>query len=272
MCAMTAPDDRAELARGVPALELEGLTFRYGDVVAVNELSLEIPAGAVAGLIGPNGSGKTTTLRLITGILERKAGSVTVQGHLLASSPIQVKRRLAYAPDAPSGFDHLTVREYLELYGGLQGADQEYAERAENLLGAMDLLPHAHRLLGKLSHGTRRKVSIVAAIALVRPVLLLDEATSALDPESVAVLEALLRSAVRYGSSALVATQDIYFAERTCDLVFLMAGGRLRASGSPADLRRKYDAPDLREAFMKAAGLTRMLEGLDELLAPPERD
>ena len=272
MCAISLGDDRPAPVTASPALRVEGVSFRYGDVVALSDLSLEVPRGRVAGLIGPNGSGKTTALRLITGILEPAGGSIEVQGTTISASPLTVKRRFAYAPDAPTGFDHLTVHEYLDLYARLQGADLDYALRAANLLGAMDLQPHAHRLLGKLSHGTRRKVAIVAAVALVRPLLLLDEATSALDPESVVVLEALLRSAKRYGSAALIATQDIYFAERSCDLVYLLADGQLKAFGSPAELRLRYQAADLREAFMKATGLSKILEGLDDVLAPADGD
>ena len=228
MGAMPLEDSSSDPESAPLALRVDHLSFHYGTTLAVDDLCLTVPRGTVAGLIGPNGSGKTTTLRLITGILEADAGSIGIQGVSLRATPVDAKRRFAFAPDSPSGFDHLTVQEYLDLYAALQSADPEYGVRATNLLGVMDLQPHANRLLAKLSHGTRRKVSIVAAIALVRPLLLLDEATSALDPESVVVLESLLRSAVRYGGAAVVATQDIYFAERTCDLIFMLAEGRLK--------------------------------------------
>ncbi|TMD48032.1 MAG: ABC transporter ATP-binding protein [Chloroflexi bacterium] len=270
MGAMPVEDGSREPEAAPLALRVDHLSFYYGTALAVDDLSLTVPAGTIAGLIGPNGSGKTTTLRLITGILEGKHGSVDIQGIPLRDAPVEAKRRFAFAPDAPSGFDHLTVQEYLDLYAALQSADPEYGARASNLLGVMDLQPHTNRVLGKLSHGTRRKVAIVAAIALVRPLLLLDEATSALDPESVIVLESLLRSAVRYGCAAVVATQDIYFAERTCDLIFMLAHGQLKAAGSPDELRRTFGAADLRGAFMKATGLTHVLEGIDDVLAPPD--
>jgi ABC-2 type transport system ATP-binding protein len=270
MGAMPLEDSSSDPESAPLALRVDHLSFHYGTTLAVDDVSLTVPRGTVAGLIGPNGSGKTTTLRLITGILEADAGSIGIQGVSLRATPVEAKRRFAFAPDSPSGFDHLTVQEYLDLYAALQSADPEYGVRATNLLGVMDLQPHANRLLAKLSHGTRRKVSIVAAIALVRPLLLLDEATSALDPESVVVLESLLRSAVRYGGAAVVATQDIYFAERTCDLIFMLAEGRLKATGTPAELRRTFGAADLRDAFMKATGLTHVLEGIDDVLAPPD--
>jgi ABC-2 type transport system ATP-binding protein len=263
MGAMPLEDSSSDPESAPLALRVDHLSFHYGTTLAVDDLCLTVPRGTVAGLIGPNGSGKTTTLRLITGILEADAGSIGIQGVSLRATPVEAKRRFAFAPDSPSGFDHLTVQEYLDLYAALQSADPEYGVRATNLLGVMDLQPHANRLLAKLSHGTRRKVSIVAAIALVRPLLLLDEATSALDPESVVVLESLLRSAVRYGGAAI-------FAERTCDLIFMLAEGRLKATGTPAELRRTFGAADLRDAFMKATGLTHVLEGIDDVLAPPD--
>jgi ABC-2 type transport system ATP-binding protein len=252
------------------ALHVEHLSFRYGTTPVVDDLSFTVPAGTIAGLIGPNGSGKTTTLRLVTGILNADWGSIAINGIPLADSAIEAKRQFAFAPDSPTGFDHLTIHEYLALFAALQDADSEFSARAQNLLGVMDLSPHRDRLLGRLSHGTRRKVSIVAAIALVRPLLLLDEATSALDPEAVIALESLLRSSVRYGNAALVATQDIYFAERICDVVFMLSGGELKASGTPEALCRSYGATDLRGAFVAATGLDHMLEGIDEIFTPPQ--
>ena len=250
-----------------PTLSMAGVTFRYGETAAVRDLTLTVPAGTVAGLIGPNGCGKTTTLRLASGLLAPAEGEVVVEGMAMARHAEQAKARFAFAPDAPTGFDHLTVREYLDLYRSLQRADAGYWRRVERLLEMMQLAPYTHRLLGKLSHGTRRKVSIVAAAALLRPLLFLDEATSALDPESVIALESLLAGLSRRGCAALVATQDLYFAERTCDLVYLLARGRLVAHGSSEQLRREYRSADLRDVFMQATGLARPQEQIDDALA-----
>jgi ABC-2 type transport system ATP-binding protein len=251
------------------ALRLENVSYSYGDVLAVDRLSLEVRGGTVAGLIGPNGSGKSTTLRLATGLLPAAAGAASVFGHDLASDPIAAKVSFAYVPDTPTGFEHLSVDEYLELYATLQRADDAYLARATTLLEAMQLLPYRDRLLGALSTGTRRKLSIAAAEALVRPLLIIDEATSALDPEAVIVLESLLRFRAGRGRATLIATQDLDFAERNCGAVTLLASGKLVAEGSPERLRAEFDTRSLRDVFVRATGLGDVLRKLDESLDRP---
>ena len=257
----------AASAAPVPAITVDAVSHHYGDLWAVDDVSLQVPAGATAGLIGPNGSGKSTTLRLLTGLLPLQFGHVSVFGEDLQANPVGCKRRLAFVPDLPRGFDHLSIREYLELYAALHRLGADYFERARAQLEALRLRSAEHRLLGALSMGTRRKVSLVAAASSFRPLLIVDEATSALDPEAVMVLESVLRFGARHGRTALIATQDLNFAERACDLVYLLAAGTIVAKGSPAELCRQYQVATLREVFMKATRLTDALEKLDDDLA-----
>ncbi|MDQ2912514.1 MAG: ABC transporter ATP-binding protein [Chloroflexota bacterium] len=249
------------------ALQLERVSQRYGDLWAVRDLTLAVGTGSVVGLIGPNGSGKTTTIRLATGLLRVPVDSVRISGVDLAREPVRAKRLFALVPDAPTGFEHLSVSEYLGLYGSLHEGDDGYRSRCATLLNAMQLSSHEHRLLGTLSAGMRRKVSMIAAASIFAPLLVVDEATSALDPESVMVLEELLRFAADNGHAAFVATQDLDFAERACDIVFLMAKGQVVASGTPNDLRSKYGCGSLREVFAKATGLSDLIGGIGRELA-----
>lgn len=248
-------------------LQLVGVTHRYGNLVAVDELSLTVRPGVIAGLIGPNGSGKSTTLRLCAGLLPLQHGSITVAGHEVARDPIAARRRFSYVPDVPTGFDQLSVREYVDLYGALQRLDDGYRERAQIQLEAIGLAASLDRTLGALSTGNRRKVAIVAGCAALRDLLLVDEATSALDPEAVLTLESLLRFGATHGHAALVATQDLSFAQRNCDLVYLLAAGVIVAHGSPESLRSAWDAADLREVFLKATGFSENLAHLHDALA-----
>ena len=251
-----------ESPRGDAVLALEGVTHRYGDVVAVRDVHLSVAPGQTVGLIGPNGSGKTTTLRVAAGLLRSTMGDARVMGRSVAADPVAAKRRFAFVPDVPLGLDHLTVREYFDLYRALQRADAGYAERVAVLARAMDLGSVRDRVLGSLSLGTRRKVCLVAAFALARPLLFLDEVTSALDPESVIVLESLLRVRSSRGAATLLATQDLAFAERVCDVVALLASGAVVARGAPDELRDRYRRRDLRGVFIAATGLESVLEDL----------
>jgi ABC-2 type transport system ATP-binding protein len=203
-------------------------------------------------LIGPNGSGKSTTLRLAAGLLKPDAGTITWDGCKPNEVSVRTKAKLAFAPDVPTGFDHLTVREYVRFYAALQGAGAEYVARAERIASLWRLDEFHHRYLGELNHGNRRKVAIVTATALLRPVTFIDEAINGLDPETVLSLEVMVRELQSREQSFFVATQNVDFAERLCDTVYLIVAGSVFATGSPAALRAEYGVGDLIGVFAKA--------------------
>jgi ABC-2 type transport system ATP-binding protein len=248
-------------------LRIAGVTKRYGDKAVVSGLSLTIEPGVVAGLVGPNGCGKTTTLRLIAGIIAPEEGRISVSGYDTAVSPLDAKRNLGFVPDTPSGFEHLTVREYLELYRDLYRQPRDrYEERAGVVLEAFGLLEYGEANLGELSHGVRRKVATTAALSLDVPTILIDEPTVGLDPEGVVVLRRLVRHIGRTGSAVLLATQDLTFAERVCDYLFLLHNGRLVADGSPALLRERYHASSIEETFLAVTGMGRRIDDFERRL------
>lgn len=248
-------------------LRISGATKRYGDKTVVSGLSLTVELGVVAGLVGPNGCGKTTTLRLIAGIIAPEEGGISVSGYDTAVSPLDAKRNLGFVPDTPSGFEHLTVHEYLELYRGLYRQPRDrYEERAGVVLEAFGLLEYGEANLGELSHGIRRKVATTAALSLDVPTILIDEPTVGLDPEGVVVLRRLVRHIGRTGSAVLLATQDLTFAERVCDYLFLLHNGRLVADGSPALLRERYHASSIEETFLAVTGMGRRIDDFERRL------
>lgn len=248
-------------------LRIAGVTRRYGDKTVVSGLSLTIEPGVVAGLVGPNGCGKTTTLRLIAGIIAPGEGRISVSGYDTAVSPLDARRNLGFVPDTPSGFEHLTVREYLELYRDLYRQPRDrYEERAGVVLEAFGLLEYGEANLGELSHGIRRKVATTAALSLDVPTILIDEPTVGLDPEGVVVLRGLVRHIGRSGSAVLLATQDLTFAERVCDYLFLLHNGRLVADGSPALLRERYHASSIEETFLAVTGMGRRIDDFERRL------
>jgi ABC-2 type transport system ATP-binding protein len=248
-------------------LAVSDVTKRYGEKPVVSGLSLAVEQGVVASLVGPNGCGKTTTLGMIAGIRSPDEGRMSVSGYDTAVSPLEAKRNLAFVPDTSNGFEQLSVREYLDLYRNLYRQPRaRYEERAQLLLEAFGSLQFSEANLGKLSHGTRRKVAMTAALSLDVPNILIDEPTVGLDPESVVVLRRLVRHVGCNYAAVLLATQDLTFAERVSDLLFLIHNGRLVASGSPALLLERYRANNIEEAFLTLTGIGRWIDDFEQRL------
>ena len=247
-------------------LVVEGLTKRFGRVTAVSQLRLVAPAGSVLGLVGPNGSGKTTALRMVLGLIRPDAGSVTVGGHPAGS--LAARACATWVPAEPTGFDELTVAEFLALTHALYRADAAAARRATTLLRAFALQDHDERPLRALSHGQRRCVAVVAAASLARPLLVVDEATAALDPDAVMVLREVLRAAAARGSGVVVATQDLHFADTCCDALHLLARGETTVAGTLAELRSAYGVTSAEEIYVAALGRRARLQAVrDDLEA-----
>jgi ABC-2 type transport system ATP-binding protein len=233
----------------VRPLTIDRLELRYGDVVAVSQLSFAVESGRVVGLLGPNGCGKTSTLRAVVGLLRPAAGRIVVSG--LPQGSIAARAQVAYVPDEPTGLDELCAEELLALVRTLYRSPGGYDARAQALVHAFDIAARSRVLLGALSHGQRRIVSMIAAFALARPLVVVDEATAALDPEAVAVLREVLRALARGGGGVLLATQELAFAERVCDDVVLLSAGRVVASGTVAEVAGEGT---LEQAFLDAVG------------------
>jgi ABC-2 type transport system ATP-binding protein len=231
-------------------LVVRRLAVTFGAVRAVDGVDLEVGGGAIVGLVGPNGCGKTTTLRAVLGLVPAADGSILVDG--LVGGSLAARGRAAWVPDEPAGLDELSVDELLALVSALWGVGGGYARRADILLGAFGLKGRRAVQLGSLSHGQRRLAAIVAAAALDRPLLLVDEATAALDPEAVLVLREVLRATAARGHAVLVATQDLHFAESVCDRITLLSAGRVVAEGSLEQLRSRFGAATLEAVFVRA--------------------
>ncbi len=258
------PPATATRVRRVAPLVVRGLRVVYGPAAAVDGLDLTVEAGSVVGLVGPNGCGKTTTLRAVLGLVEPDAGTIDVQG--VRGGTLRARSLVASVPDEPSGLDELSVAELLQLTATLWRAESDFARRSELLLGVFGLRERARSQLVSLSHGQRRLVSVVAAVALDRPLLLVDEATAALDPEAVIALREVVRVAAERGAGVLVATQDLHFAELVCDSVTLLSAGRPVAGGAIAELRRQHSAATLEGVFVAALGVAGRVRELRDAL------
>lgn len=215
-----------------PPVTLRGVGKRYGAVVALAGVDLEVSPGEVVALVGANGSGKTTLLRVVAGLARPTEGTAAVHGAPVGTR--EARRGLAYVPDEPSGLDELTVTELVALLRRLSNAGEESGERA---LVALGLAGRRDVRVGTLSRGLRRRAALTAGLAAEPSVLLLDEATTTLDDGAVERLVRLLRAHADAGRSALVATHDLAFVESACDRVHVLRGGRLVGSGPGAVAR-----------------------------------
>lgn len=220
------------------SLSVRGLTRAFGDLVAVNGLDFEVAPGELFGLVGPDGAGKTTTLRMLAGVLRPSAGDALVGGFSVEREPERVKHRIAYMSQRFGLYTDLTVAENIQFYADLYRVPRaERAARVERLYRFSSLGPFADRLAGKLSGGMKQKLGLCCALVHQPEILLLDEPTFGVDPISRRDLWLILHDMVHEGVTIVVSTAYMDEAER-CDRVGLLDRGRLLALDRPAALQR----------------------------------
>ncbi|MBI3582293.1 MAG: ATP-binding cassette domain-containing protein [Nitrospinae bacterium] len=228
-----------EETRAESAVALESLTRRFGDITAVDSISLEISYGEIFGLLGPNGAGKSTTIKILTTLLEKNSGSARVAGFDVAEEPSEVRNQIGYVPQALSADGGLTAWENLTLTAKLYDIPaRERAPRINDTLGFIGLAEFADRLVKTFSGGMIRRLELAMAM-LHRPrILFLDEPTIGLDPVAKrAMWEKLLELKKGYGMTILLTTHDMDEADLLCDRLAIMHKGRITASGTPAGLK-----------------------------------
>ena len=219
------------------AVSVAGLTQTFGDLKALDALSFDVRAGELFGIVGPDGSGKTTTLRILAGVLRPTAGDATVAGTSVAKDPEGVKHRIAYMSQRFGLYGDLTVRENIEFYADLYGVPRKArAKRLERLYAFSQLGQFEKRLAAALSGGMKQKLSLCCALIHEPEVLLLDEPTFGVDPISRRELWLIVHEMVANGMTAIVSTAYLDEAER-CDRVALLNKGKLAALDTPVALQ-----------------------------------
>ena len=212
-------------------ITVEGVTKRYGDVLAVDDLSFEVARGEVVGFLGPNGAGKSTTMKMITGTLQPDGGNVLFDGALIADDLIGAKRRVGYLPEANPLYDEMLVAEYLEYVSELR--DLPVAEARSGISDAVDETDIAsvfYRPIGECSKGYRQRIGLAAAILHRPEVLILDEPTEGLDPNQRVEIRRLVNSLGRE-RTVLLSTHVMQEVEATCSRLVILRRGRLAAEG-----------------------------------------
>jgi ABC-2 type transport system ATP-binding protein len=221
-----------------PAILVEGLTKRFGDVQALSGVDLAVPAGTVLGLLGPNGAGKTTAVRILTTILRPDGGRAEVLGIDVTRDPQSVRETIGLAGQYAAVDENLTGRENLRLVGRLTHLRKaDIGPRADELLGRFGLTDAANRPARTYSGGMRRRLDLAAALVHRPPVLFLDEPTTGLDPASRSDLWQVIAELVAEGTTLLLTTQYLEEADRLADRIAVIDQGRVIAEGTPAGLK-----------------------------------
>ena len=234
----------------IAAVETRDLTRRFGELVAVRGLNLEIGQGEVFGLLGPNGSGKTTTIRMLCGLLEPTAGSATVAGLDVAREPDRIKQRIGYMSQRFGLYEDLTVAENLAFYAGIYGLPKgAWRARVDEVVGFLGLGQRLGQLTGTLSGGWKQRLSLGCAMLHKPAVLFLDEPTAGVDPAARRSFWRTIKTLAADGTTVIVTTHYMDEAER-CERIGLMSQGHLIALGTPQEVATQVGGATLEDAFI----------------------
>ncbi len=223
-----------------PMIELEDLAKHFGDVKAVDGITLTVPKGEFFCVLGPNAAGKTTTIKLMVGLIRPDRGAARVAGYDIQAQPLEARARLAYVPDFPFLYDKLTPWEFLRFTGQLfRMPDRRIEEVASDLVPRFNLEPWLHKPIESLSHGTRQRVAIASALLHDPEVFVIDEPMVGLDPHHARVVKDTLRERARRGMTVFLSTHQTSVAQELADRVGIIHRGKLVAVGTAAELHAR---------------------------------
>ncbi len=234
------------------ALELRGVTKRFGDKVAVNDLSLAIARGQFLGLLGRNGAGKSTTLKMVTGLLRPTSGTIHVLGHDLAKDPIAAKRQIGVMPEDMALLEMLTGAQYLTFVGRMYGLEDALIEaRQRELFDVLDLRASGTAVIGDYSFGMKKKVALSAALIHDPKILFLDEPFEGIDPVTSRTIKDILLGLQKKGTTLVLTSHILEIVERLCPHVAILHDGALRGFGTIEELSR---GGSLEQLFVELVG------------------
>ncbi len=236
------------------AVEAEGLVKRYETTYALSGLSFIVKPGEIYGLLGPNGSGKTTTIKIISALLQPTAGKIRVLGLDPGTDPVAVKAKIGYVPENPTLYDSLSPREFFEFVVSVRRLDDEAAgARVARLVDAFDMGEYYDSPISALSMGTKQKVTIIASLIHEPRLLLMDEPLNGLDAKSSRILKEIMLYHTERGGSVLFSTHIMEVAENVCHRIGIIYQGKIMAEGNMAELRdlAGRQGATLEEVFLK---------------------
>ena len=233
-------------------LNIEHLTKTYGEKKAVDDLNLHIRPGEIYGFIGHNGAGKTTTLKSVAGILQFDAGEIYIGGDSVREKPLECKRKIAYIPDNPDLYEYMTGIRYLNFIADIFGVDAALRrERIRRYADAFELAGDLAQPIAAYSHGMKQKLAIIAAWLHEPQLILMDEPFVGLDPKAAHILKGMMRELCDEGGAIFFSTHVLEVAEKLCDKVAIIKGGKLIRSGTMEEVKGD---DSLEEVFLELEG------------------
>ena len=233
-------------------LNIEHLTKTYGEKKAVDDLNLHIRPGEIYGFIGHNGAGKTTTLKSVAGILQFDAGEIYIGGDSIREKPLECKRKIAYIPDNPDLYEYMTGIKYLNFIADIFGVDAALRrERIRRYADAFELTGDLAQPIAAYSHGMKQKLAIIAAWLHEPQLILMDEPFVGLDPKAAHLLKGMMREICDRGGAIFFSTHVLEVAEKLCDKVAIIKGGKLIRSGTMEEVKGD---DSLEEVFLELEG------------------
>lgn len=218
-------------------IELDHLVKEFGDLTAVDDLSLTVPGGEFFVVLGPNAAGKTTTIKMLTGLITPTCGTVRVCGFDVQKDPLEVRRRLAYVPDFPFLYDKLSPWEFFRFTGQLFHMSEDQIQRqTRELIPRFNLKPYLDKRIESLSHGTRQRIAIVSALMHEPEVFVLDEPMVGLDPHHQFILKEVLKQCTTAGMTVFLSTHQLSVADDVADRTGIVHMGKLVAVGTNEEL------------------------------------
>jgi len=219
-------------------IELTHLIKEFGDLTAVDGISLTVNKGEFFAVLGPNAAGKTTTIKMLVGLIAPTSGTAKVCGYDVQTDPIEVRKRLAYVPDFPFLYDKLTPWEFLRFTGQLfHMMEEEIQERTRDLIPRFSLEPYLKKSIESLSHGTRQRIAIVSALMHNPDVFVLDEPMVGLDPHHQFILKEVLKERSNAGMTVFLSTHQLSVAEEVADRIGIVHMGKMVAVGTREELQ-----------------------------------
>ncbi|HEY2857846.1 MAG TPA: ABC transporter ATP-binding protein [Terracidiphilus sp.] len=220
------------------AIQTFGLTRRFGELTAVDNVTFSVAPGQFFGFLGPNGAGKSTTIKMLTGLLEPSAGYVEILGQRFTATSLDLKRQIGVVPEGMALLGRLTAPEYLRFVGRMYGLDRVITnQRTEELLEFMQLANESRKLVTDFSHGMQKKLALAAAVIHGPKVLFLDEPFEGVDAIAAQMLKTMLQRMIQRGATIFLTTHVLEIVERLCSHVAIISKGQLVANGSMEDLR-----------------------------------
>jgi ABC-2 type transport system ATP-binding protein len=235
-------------------IKMQGCTKKYGELVAVNNLSLNVSGSEIFGLLGPNGAGKSTAIKMLTGLLKPDSGLITICGHNIEDDPLEAKKLLAYVPEKGYTYEKLTAWEYLKFISGLYHMDSnEFEKNANRFLETFSLSDWKNEIIENFSMGMKQRLLLTASFMRNPKVIILDEPHNGLDPKGIRLLKDMLFSLRDNGTAILLSTHIIAIAEEICDRVAIINKGSIVAEGPKESLKSRAVSSDktLEDIFLR---------------------